>query len=131
MLDFFNDLLNSKTDLSIKSEQNFLETNKETLSRDLDLDKVTDVLRSNKKQDVAGKFVSSIMESLEDGQLDAVSRNCSKGFVGFIPGIGATEAELSEVEKLVKQRLTICEQAEKFKAEGGSVEIITDKKNKF
>jgi len=34
MLDFFNDLLNSKTDLSIKSEQNFLDTNKEILNRD-------------------------------------------------------------------------------------------------
>jgi len=96
-------LIENSKDYTLKSLESEKVLSPKSAWKGLDLDKVTDVLRSNKKQDVAGKFVSSIMESLEDGQLDAVSRNCSKGFVGFIPGIGATEAELSEVEKLLSK----------------------------
>jgi hypothetical protein len=88
--------------------------------------------------DIAGK----ISEVFENKQLDAVSADFSsrKKILIYIPGITATEAELigivERVEKFVKTSddSYIYEQADKFKEfknNGGSVQIITDKRINF
>jgi hypothetical protein len=75
-----------------------------------------------------------------DKQLDAVSTDFNKKILIYIPGITATEAELigivERVEKFVKTSddSYIYEQADKFKEfknNGGSVQIIADKRINF
>jgi hypothetical protein len=71
-----------------------------------------------------------------DKQLDAVSTDFNKKILIYIPGITATEAELigitSKVEEFVKMSNDPYKaQFEEFKNNGGSVQIITDKRINF
>ncbi|MEO0273300.1 MAG: hypothetical protein ABIM30_09505, partial [candidate division WOR-3 bacterium] len=98
------------------------------------------LLSGNEK--LIGDIAYKISGVFENKQLDAVPTDfsSSKKILIYIPGITATEAELigiaDEVEKFVKTSNdpNIREQADKFKEfknNGGSVQIITDKRISF